>query len=177
MPANSTGWTEVGGCDGGKPLVRATPPAPTRHLSLLDEIQERRLDRTRTETQPHPMNRLLVILLAAGLCQGAETLRISAVVESDSPDAERMTYKTAEDEQGVWVSNKAIITEKDVKDACQFPGQEKTISVRLTEKGADAMIAAASPIRSGFDRLAIIIEGRLHSAPVERREFLRYRYQ
>lgn len=114
------------------------------------------------------MKRLLVILLAAGLCQGAETLRISAVVGSDSPDAERMTYKSAEGEQSVWVSNKAIITAKDVKDACQFPAQEKTISVRLTEKGTDAMIAATSPMRSGFDRLAIIIEGKLHSAPVVR---------
>jgi len=79
-----------------------------------------------------------------------------------------MTYKTAKGEERVWVTNKAIITEKEVKDACQFPAQEKTISVRLTEKGTDAMIAATSPMRPGFDRLAIIIEGKLHSAPVVR---------
>jgi hypothetical protein len=93
-------------------------------------------------------------------------LRISAVVESESMDAERMTYKTAQGEQLVWVSKKAIITEKDVKNAYPDPMRKQTIDIQLTEKGGAAMIAATSPMRPGRDRMAVIIEGKLHSAPV-----------
>ena len=113
------------------------------------------------------MRHLITILLAAaGLSHAAETLRISAVVEPDSPDAKPMTCKFPDGERSVWVSNKAIITEKDVKIAHPDVGREKAINVSLTEKGAAAMIAATTPMRPGFDRMAIIVEGKLHSAPV-----------
>lgn len=114
------------------------------------------------------MKRLLVLLIAAGLSQAAETLRVSAVVETDTPDAKEMPYQTATGEQRVWVSNKAIITEKDVKHAGQSMVQEKTIDVQLTEKGTAAMVTATAPMRPGIDRMAIIVEGKLHSAPVLR---------
>ncbi len=43
---------------------------------------------------------------------------------------------------------------------------ERAIGVELTEEGAAAMIAATTPMHRGRDRLAILIEGRLHSDPV-----------
>lgn len=115
------------------------------------------------------MKRLPMILLAAvGLSQAAETLRISAVVEVDSPDAKPMTFKSPDGDKRVWVNNKAIITEKDVKSAYPHMWLERAIAVNLTEKGTAAMIAATTPMRPGYDRMAIIIEGKLHSDPVIR---------
>lgn len=110
----------------------------------------------------------MILFAAVGLSHAAETLRISAVVEPDSPDAKPMTCKFPDGDKSVWVSNKAIITEKDVKSAHLDVGREKAIDVSLTEKGAAAMIAATTPLRPGFDRVAIIIEGKVHSAPVIR---------
>lgn len=114
------------------------------------------------------MKRLLLLVLAAGLSRGAETLRLSAVVKPDSPDAKEIPYQTPTGKQHVWVSNKPIITEKDVKTASPSISQEKTIEINLTDDGTAAMIAATTPMRPGVDRMAIIVEGKLHSAPVLR---------
>ena len=72
------------------------------------------------------MKLLLVLFLASTLSQAAEFLRISAVAESASPEAESMTYKTPDGQQQLWVSKEAILTEKDVKEAFPSPAQEKT---------------------------------------------------
>ena len=110
----------------------------------------------------------MMLLAALGLSHAAETLRISAVVEPDSPDAKPLTYRSPDGDKQVWVSNKAIITEKDVKIAYPDMWGEKAIGVNLTEKGTAAMIAATTRMRPGIDRMAIIIEGKLHSDPVVR---------
>ncbi len=116
-----------------------------------------------------PMKGLLLMLLATGLSHAApERLRISVVVEPDSPDAQPMTYRTAKEEQQVWVSNQPVVTDKQVKSASLAPTQEKTVAIALTAEGTNAMIAATTPMRPGVDRLAIIIDGKLHSAPVIR---------
>ena len=114
------------------------------------------------------MRSLLVLLLAAGLSHATETLRLSTVVEPGTPDAKEMPYQTPTGEQRVWVSNKPIITEKDVKTASPSLSQEKTVNVQLTDDGTAAMIAATTPMRPGVDRMAIIVEGKLQSAPVLR---------
>lgn len=108
----------------------------------------------------------MILLATVSLSHAAETLRISAVVKPDSPDAKPMTCKSPDGDRRVWVSNKAIITEKDVKSAHPVLWLERAIGVELTEEGAAAMIAATTPMHRGRDRLAILIEGRLHSDPV-----------
>lgn len=77
-----------------------------------------------------------------------------------------MTYKSKDSDTQVWVSNKTIVSEKDVETADASVSQVKAIDVKLTEKGTAAMIAATTPMRPAVDRMAIIIDGQLHSAPV-----------
>ena len=112
------------------------------------------------------MKHLLILFIAASLNLSAESLRISVVVEANSPDAKEMPYQTPTGEQRVWVSNKAIVTDKEVKSAIPSMLIDKAIDVQLTEKGTAAMIAATTPMRPGMDRMAVIVEGKLHSAPV-----------
>jgi len=112
------------------------------------------------------MNWLLAIFLATGVVQAAETLRISVVVDPNSSDAKAMTLKSKDGDRQVWVSNKTIVSEKEVENASASVSQLRTIDVKLTEKGKAAMIAATTPMTPSVDRMAIIIEGQLHSAPV-----------
>lgn len=108
---------------------------------------------------------ITILLFWAGVCSG-ETLRISRVVGEAAENAERMTLKTKKHEEHLFVSKERVITEADVKDASVDWTQDGVINVRLTEAGAEKMREATSRMRLVRDRLAIIVEGKLISAPV-----------
>jgi hypothetical protein len=111
---------------------------------------------------------LIVILLLSSvgisLCVG-ETLRISELSTRAGEDAERMTLKTGTgEEEHLLVKKAAVLTEKDIKSA--WVVSEGQISVQLNDEGGKKLRAATERMRRGVDRLAIIVEGRLITAPI-----------
>ncbi len=109
------------------------------------------------------MKALLWILLLPGIGLGS-TLRIAEVVKTDDADAERMTLKFEHGEEQVFVKKETVISDQDVETAvAELPGE---IGVKLKPAGAGKLKAVTGRMIPGRDRLAIIVEGRLISAPV-----------
>lgn len=93
-------------------------------------------------------------------------MRISRVVEAGAENAERMVLKTEESEEVLWISKERVVTKEDVKLAYPKPKQKGVIVIRLTEEGAEKVFAETSKMRIMKDRLAVIVDGKLVSAPV-----------
>jgi hypothetical protein len=108
---------------------------------------------------------LFISLVLAGIC-GAHTLRISEVAEQAGDDAERMTMIQDGKEEVLFVKKHVVIGDGDVKNAFPSQVQEGAISVSLTEEGGRKIKEVTSRIRLSKDRLAIVVNGKLVSAPV-----------
>jgi len=109
---------------------------------------------------------LFFILLAVACTCSADTLRLSAVQNAAGDDAEKMTQTSPDGEKVFFVKKQAIIGDADVEEAHPSLETEAAIDVTLTEAGGKKMKEATRVMRAGEDRLAIIVEGRLDSAPV-----------
>lgn len=107
----------------------------------------------------------LVILSSA---VAAEPFRISRVVAAAGDGVEEMVYSHEGREEKIFVKKEAVVTDKDVKEAWPGPPREAGISVTLNEAGAAKMAAATSGMEPGRDRMAMIIDGKVISAPVIR---------
>ncbi|MCU0795514.1 MAG: hypothetical protein MUF31_06210 [Akkermansiaceae bacterium] len=79
---------------------------------------------------------------------------------------ERMTLKGPDGEEILFVKESAILTEADVENAWATEGFGGEISVRLTEAGGKKLKASTEKMRHGQDRLALVIDGKLFSAPI-----------
>ena len=116
--------------------------------------------------------RSLLLLISLCSCLLAEpVLRISKVVAEKGEGHERLiyTYKTADGEENedfLWVEKAAIVTDEDIRSAFESNQEEGAISVTLTLPGAAKMMEATDKLNRGIDRMAIIIDGRIVSAPV-----------
>lgn len=114
------------------------------------------------------MKLLRVVLWMIGGIACGETLRICEVRQEAGPETERMTlrHRIKDDarEEVIFVEREPVIGDADVAKAWAGPGA--VINVKLTEKGAKAMAEATGDMLPGRDRLAVIVDGVLVSAPV-----------
>ena len=110
--------------------------------------------------------KITLIILATCLAAHAGIIRLSAVVQKEGPGITRHEIGEGENQQTLFVEEKAIITEADVAIATPSPTQQDAVDVTLSKEGTEKMIAATKIMRPGIDRIAIIVDGRILSAPV-----------
>lgn len=106
---------------------------------------------------------LLVLLTSFG---NAEILRLSLVAIKAGPGITALDLGEGEAKQIIFVHDKSFITEKDVKFATPSPSQPDSVDITLTPAGTKKMIAVTTKMRPSIDRIAIIVNGKILSAPV-----------
>lgn len=114
------------------------------------------------------MRIFLVSLLLCGICVG-EILRLSKVGKKGDKGVERMEMERENvdgEKEVLYVFKETILTEMDVKHASVDPIQKGVINIRLSKEGGAKMIEATKVMKPRRDRIAIIVEGELLSAPV-----------
>ncbi|MCW1926035.1 hypothetical protein OKA05_25980 [Luteolibacter arcticus] len=108
----------------------------------------------------------LLLLMLASVAQG-DALRISEVREVAGEDTERMTLSYRIDgenkEEQLFILKEVMIGDGDVAQASVGPGG--TITVKLKPEGARVMAEATGNMIPGRSRLALIVDGKLVSAP------------
>ena len=107
----------------------------------------------------------VIFFVVASVCSG-DTLRISELADAAGKDVERMAFKTEDGEEALFVKTKAVLGDADVEEAWLDPAFGGQISVKLNEGGGKKLKETTAKMRHGRDRLAIIVDGRLVSAPV-----------
>ncbi len=106
-----------------------------------------------------------IILSTTSVCSGG-TLRISEVATKAAANTERMTLTSGTGDEVFFVKKEAIVGDADIKEAVPAYAPERQINVQLTDAAARKLKDTTSRMRHGRGRLAIIVEGRLVSAPV-----------
>lgn len=96
----------------------------------------------------------------------ADVIRLSNVVEKAGPEITRFDLGEGENAEILFVEDKAIITEADVALAIPSPSQADCIDISLSKDGTQKMIAATRNMRPAIDRIAILVDGKILSAPV-----------
>ena len=109
--------------------------------------------------------KFLLIFLLPCLASG-EILRLSKVVEAAGDRVTKYGYESGDEKKVIFVEDKAIVTEADVKLAMESGTQEHSVDISLTDEGGGKMAAATGAMRPGIDRIAILIRGKVKSAPV-----------
>ena len=107
----------------------------------------------------------IVLFAAVNLCSGG-TLRVSRVAVKAAENTEQMILSDDEGGQVVFVEKASLLSDADVKRAVPNYGLDNDFYVELTNDGAKKLKEATESMMYGRDRLAIVIEGRLISAPV-----------
>lgn len=113
------------------------------------------------------MKPLLPILLFAvtSICR-SDVLRVSELADAAGEGVERMVLKNEDREEVLFVKTEAVLGDSDVEEALPGPAFGGQISVKLNEGGGKKFKETTARMRHGRDRLAIIVDGRLISAPV-----------
>jgi len=104
---------------------------------------------------------ILVPCLASG-----EILRLSNVVAEGGNGITKYEYGTEEEKRNILVEDRAIVTEADVNFAIPSQSRNDAVDIALTNGGTEKMIAATANLRPGVDRIAIIVNEKVTSAPV-----------
>jgi hypothetical protein len=111
----------------------------------------------------------LLLLMIASVAHG-DALRISEVREVAGDDTEPMTlhyrFNGEDKEEKLFVLKEVIVGDKGVAQAWVHPGEG--IGIKLNREGAAAMTEATSEMIPGRSRLAVIVDGKLVSAPMLR---------
>lgn len=68
--------------------------------------------------------------------------------------------------ENLWLADRPVLTEQEIKTAKIDDQQLWHVHVELTQEGALAMKRATSSMARGKDRLAIVIDNRVISAPI-----------
>jgi hypothetical protein len=106
---------------------------------------------------------LLVVLSVVTTCLG-ETFRISEVLEKDDAEAVLMKLEAeGRPSENLLVSKRVIVADQDIKTAS---ATREGVHVDLNEAGTAKLVQATENMIPGRQRLAVIVEGRLVSAPV-----------
>ncbi|MES2983254.1 MAG: hypothetical protein V4727_13155 [Verrucomicrobiota bacterium] len=106
----------------------------------------------------------LILLLC--LPAHSEILRLSLVVPEAGEGITKFEISRGEIKETIFVKDQAIVTTADVAEARPSLTRDDSVSVSLTDKGGEKMFEASKAMRHGIDRIAIILEGKLISAPV-----------
>ncbi len=94
-----------------------------------------------------------------------EILRLSKVATEPGPGISRIEAGDGT-KRFVLVQDTPIVTENDVALALPSPSRKDSIDVTLTAEGGEKMRVATATMRPGEDRLAIILNGKVNTAPV-----------
>lgn len=113
------------------------------------------------------MKSILPVILSAivSVCSG-DTLRISELAATAGEGSERMVLKTEDGEEELFVKTQTIIGDSDVMQALPDLVSGGQISVKLNVDGGKKLKQATARMQHGRDRLALIVDGRVISAPV-----------
>ncbi|MDB4804400.1 hypothetical protein OAG96_00835 [Akkermansiaceae bacterium] len=68
-------------------------------------------------------------------------------------------------EEPILLARRNIVTADQVQRAIAVPPRYGTTQVRLTDKGGDRLFNATKKMRSGVDRLAVVLSGKVIIAP------------
>ena len=96
----------------------------------------------------------------------AQALRLSKVVDAEGPDITRFEMEGGPAPQIIFVEDKAFITEDDIAKASPSKLQPDSVDITLSKAGEKKMREATLKMRGGIDRIAIIVDGKILSAPV-----------
>ena len=107
----------------------------------------------------------VIFLTVVEICSG-DTLRISELADAAGEYSERMVLKNDGGEEALFVKTQSVLGDADVNEAWPDPTNGGRIIVKLNEEGGKKLRETTARMQHGRDRLAIIVDGRLISAPV-----------
>jgi hypothetical protein len=139
-------------------LIEISLPYFTDKISFATELSHCSAIKMKTH--------LSAIFLAIASVVSGDTLRISELASAAGEGSERMVLKTEGGEEKLFVKTKAVIGDGDVEEAWPDPAFGGQISVKLNKDGGEKLKQTTAGMQHGRDRLAIIVDGRLISAPV-----------
>jgi hypothetical protein len=105
---------------------------------------------------------LLTLLFIHSVARG-DVFRIAEVKTQKDSQTERMTYGK---DEVIFVNKASVLTIDDIESATPSSHQEHAISVKLKPEGAKKLRITTERLQPGVDRLAIIVDGQVKSAPV-----------
>ena len=108
---------------------------------------------------------VLIFFTAVSSCLGG-TLRVSKVADKKVENTEQMKLPDEVGAQVLFVEKESLLSDSDVKRAVPNYGLDNVFYVELTNDGSRKLKEATENMIYGRDRLAIVIGGRLTSAPV-----------
>lgn len=110
---------------------------------------------------------LFSFVIAFATVSADEVFRVSRVVEAAGEGIERMTFKSGDHEEVLFVEKAAVVGAADVQEAWpEMLPSMRHLSIRLKPVGAKKMAEVTGEMKPGAERLALIVEGKPHSAPV-----------
>lgn len=107
-----------------------------------------------------------LLLFAVTLTAHSEILRLSHVVPEAGSGITRFELVQGDHTSIIFIKDEPILTEADIAVARPSFEREDSIDVTLSPSGAKKMIEATAPMRPGIEQIAIIIDGKVVSAPV-----------
>lgn len=108
---------------------------------------------------------LALLIFTISPLSTAEILRLAKVVEKPSKGVTEMEFSRGDETETLFVEDKAIISEMDIALATPSLQTDQAVDITLTPGGTEKMITATTPMRPGIDRIAIILNGKVKSAP------------
>lgn len=112
------------------------------------------------------MMKLFFLTLILCLTAYSEILRLSLVVPAAGEGITKFEISHGEFKETIYVKDESIVTTADVATAHPSVANDEAVSVSLTTEGGEKMFEATKAMRKGIDRIAIIVDGKLISAPV-----------
>jgi SecD/SecF fusion protein len=104
--------------------------------------------------------------------QEGKTLAERVLNEGEIAVGERAYRMKGKDEDGneyqrpILLSRRTALGGSDIANAVASPQQNDAVAITLNNEGTDKMIALTQNMREGIDRIAIVLDGEVVSAPV-----------
>lgn len=108
---------------------------------------------------------VVIFFTAVSYCCG-DIFRVSRVADKAAENTEQMEFSNEMGAKVLFIEKSPILADSDVKRAIPNYGLDNCFYVELTDEGEKKLRIATGNMVYGRDRLAIIIEGRVNSAPV-----------
>ncbi len=107
------------------------------------------------------------LLIAFTTVTADEVFRVSRIVAAAGEGIERITLEVAEHEEVLFVKKEEVVNSADIQEAwAEILPSMRHIAIRLKPEGAKKMAAVTGELELGVERLALIVDGNLESAPV-----------